>query len=234
MVEFEPVGNMVLASGTPDEVYDVTDAVMALFVALVEPVRVPLRDASTGSTVATVDSLVDIELTMELDPYAGSEVRCEALAETGAAVVSEPEGIRVAFPLPVVSVVCGRISLVVAEVVGAVPATPGRVMPEALLTVVTELAVFNAELYEDNDAPDRPCTSDDPEEVVVAAVPIAIERATPGGTVVEVVDDIVLSADESDEVVGRIDSAVDDMPVKLIVSRDAELGRTEIAVPRPE
>lgn len=228
---------MVLTSGTPDEVYDMIEAVMASFVALVEAVRVPLlepRDATTGSTVATIDSLVDIELTIELDSYAESEVRCEALAETGAAVVSEPEEIRVAFPLPFASVVCAKISLVVAEVVGAVPATPGRVMPEAILAVVIEPAVFNAELYEDNDAPDKLCTSDVPEEVVVAAVPIATERDTPGGTVVEVVDDIVLSADESDEVAGRIDSAIDDMPVKPVVSKDAELGRAEIAVPGPE
>lgn len=42
VVEFEPVGNMVLTSGTPDEVYDMIEAVMAPSIALVEAVRVPL------------------------------------------------------------------------------------------------------------------------------------------------------------------------------------------------
>lgn len=180
--------------------------------------------------------MVAIELTIELDSCEESDVRCEALAETGAAVVSKPVEIKVAFPLPVVSVVCGRMSLVIAEVAGAVPATPGRVMPEAMLAVVPKLAVFNAELYEDNDIPDKLWTSDIP-EVVVTAVPIAAERDTPGEIVVEVVevvDDTVLSADGSDEVVGRVDSTIDNMPVDPIVSRDAEVERTELAVPGPE
>ena len=93
MVEFDPVGNMVLTSGTPDEVYDIIEAVTASTVALTEAARVPLlepRDASTGSTVATVDSFADIELTKEPDSYAEGDVRSEAMAETGAADVSEP------------------------------------------------------------------------------------------------------------------------------------------------
>jgi hypothetical protein len=124
------------------------EAVTALFVTLVEAARPPLlelRDASTGSTVATVDPFEDIELTMELDSYAEREVKSETLAGTGAAVVSEPEEVRVAFTLPVESVVCDRMSVVIAEVAGAVPATPSKVMPEAMLPIVAELAVFSAE-----------------------------------------------------------------------------------------
>lgn len=186
----------MLTSGTPDEVYD-----------MIEAERLPLlelRDASTGSTVATVDSFEDIELTMDLDSYAERECRFETLAGTGAAVVSEPEEVRVVFTLPVVSVVCDRMSVVIAEVAGAVPATPGKVMPEVMLPIVTGLAVFTAELYEESDASDKLRISDVPEDVM-AAVPTAAERETPGGTVVALVDDVVLSVDESDEVGARVD-----------------------------
>lgn len=226
MVEFEPVGNTVLTSGTPDEVYD-----------MIEAVRLPLlelRDASTGSTVATVDSFEDIELTMKLDPYAEREFRSETLAGKGAAVVSEPEEVRVELALPVVSVVCDRMLVVVAEVAGAVPATPGKVMPEVMLPIVAGLAVFTAELYEESDASDKLRTSDVPEEDVVTAVPIAAERDTPGGAVGALVDDVVLSVDEADEVGARVESTIDDTPVKPIVSKDAEVEDAEFAVPGPE
>lgn len=229
----DPVGNTVLTSGTPDEVYDIIEAVTASAVALTEAVRLPLlepRDTSTGTTVATVDSFADIELTREFDSYAERDGRSEAMAETGTAVVSEPETIRVALTLPVVSVVSDEMSVVIAELVGAVPATPGKVMPETILATVAGLAVFSAESYEESDAPDKPWISDVPEEAVVAAVPIAGERDTPGGAVVAIVDDVVSPADEPEDVEVRVDSATDDMPVEPIVSRDAEVEDAEFAV----
>lgn len=128
--------------------------VVAVTVPLVKPsdaVIEPLTersDPSTGSTVATVDSLAGTELPMKLDSYAESEARFEAIPDTGAAVVSVPEEVRVAFPSPSPSVVCDRMSMEMAEVADAVPATPDKVMPEAMVVGIAEATVLSTEVYE--------------------------------------------------------------------------------------
>jgi hypothetical protein len=217
-----------------------SDAVMA---PLIEP-----SDAITGSTVATIDSLAGTELTMRLDSYAESEARPEAIPDTGAAVVSEPEEVKVAFPSPSELVVCDRMPVVcdrmpvvcdrmpveTAEVAGAVPATPGKVIPEAILVGIAEATVLSAEAYEAKDAPDKVWSSEVPEGVV-AAVPTAPDRDIPNSSVVVAADDIVFSADES-EVVGvdvNVDSRADCMPVDVVVSEGVPVETARVAVPGP-
>jgi hypothetical protein len=208
--------------------------------AVISPLIEP-SDAITGSTVATIDSLAGTELTMKLDSYAESEAKPEAIPDTGAAVVSEPEEVKVAFPSPSELVVCDRMPVVcermpveMAEVAGAVPATPGRVIPEAMLVGIAEATVLSAEAYEAKDAPDKVCSSEVPEGVV-AAVPIAPDRDIPNSSVVVAADDIVFSADES-EVVGvdvNVDSRADCMPVDVVVSEGVPVGTAKVAVPGP-
>jgi hypothetical protein len=161
--------------------------------ALIEP-----SDAVTGSTVATVDSLAGTELTMKLGSYAESEAAIsETIADTGAAVVCEPEGIKVAFPSPSELVICDRMPVEMAEAVGAVPATPGKVIPEAILVAMAEASVLRAEAYEAEDASDKLWSSEVPEGDVVAAVPMAPARDIPSDSVVAAAEEIALSADES-------------------------------------
>jgi hypothetical protein len=222
----------------------------AVMAPLIEP-----SDAITGSTVATIDSLAGTELTMKLDSYADSEARPEAVPDTGAAVVSEPEEVKVASPSPSelvgcdrmpvvcdrmpvvcdrVPVVCDRMPVETAEVAGAVPATPGKVIPEAILVGIAEATVLSAEAYEAKDAPDKVWSSEVPEGVV-AAVPTAPDRDIPNSSVVVAADDIVFSADES-EVVGvdvNVDSRADCMPVDVVVSKGVPVETAKVAVPGP-
>jgi hypothetical protein len=141
----EPVEAAIALLGKP---------VVAVTVPLVKPsdaVIAPLTERSepsTGSTVATVDSLAGTELPMRLASYADSEARFEAIPDTGAAVVSEPEEVSVAFPSPSVLVVCDRLSVEMAEVADAVPATPDKVMPEAMVVGIAEATVLSTEVYE--------------------------------------------------------------------------------------
>jgi hypothetical protein len=191
---------------------EVIEAVMALLgrpvavsVSLVKPSEAEIEaliepsDAITGSTVATVDSLAGTELTMKLGSYAESEAAIsEAIADTGAAVVCEPEEIKVAFPSPSELVICDRMPVEMAEVAGADPATPGMVIPEAILVEIAEASVLRAEAYEAEDASDKLWSSEVPEGDVVAAVPMAPARDIPNDSVVVAAEEIVLSADESD------------------------------------
>jgi hypothetical protein len=136
---------------------------------------------------------------MKLGSYEESEAAIsEAMTDTGAAVVSEPEEIKVAFPSPSELVICDRTPVEMAEVVGAVPATPDMVIPEAIVVEMAEASVLRAEAYEADDASDKLWSSEVPDGDVVAAVPTAPAREIPNDSVVAAADEIVLSADESD------------------------------------
>lgn len=215
------LGKPVVAGKVPSD--EPSDAVIA---PLTEP-----SDPSTGSTVATVDWLAEAELIMRLDSYAESEARSEATADPSAAVVSEPEEIRVEFPSPSVLVVCDRMSVGVAEVAGAVPATPGKVIPEAMLVGIAEVAVFSTEAYDDNNVSSELWSTEVSEGVVIAPVPIAPDRDIPSDSVVAGADEIVFWADESNE---GVESAADCMPVDTVVSGDVFVDTAESAVPGPE
>lgn len=218
------LGKLVVAVTVPS--VEPSDAVIA---PLTEP-----SDPSTGSTVATVDWLAEAELTMALDSYAESEARSEAMADPRAAIVGEPEVVRVELPSPSVSVVWDRMSVGVAEEAGAVPATPGKVIPETMLVGIAETSVLSAEAYEDNDASGELWSTEVPEGVVSAPVPIAPDRDIPNDSVVAAVDEIVFSAEGSDEEGTGVESAADCMPVDTVVSGDVMVERAESAVPGPE
>jgi hypothetical protein len=180
--------------------------VVAVLVSLVKPSEAEMEaliepsDAITGSTVATVDSLAGTELTMKLGSYAESEaVISETIADTGAAVVSEPEEIKVAFPSPSTLVICNRVPVEMAEVAGAVPATPVKVIPEAILVGMAEASVLRAEAYEAGDASDKLWSSEVPEGDVVAAVPMAPDRDIPSASVVVAAELTLLSREDPDE-----------------------------------
>jgi len=202
-----------------------------------DAVREPLTetsDPSTGSTVATIDWLAEAELTMRLDSYAESEARFEVTADSGTAVVSKPEEVRVEFPSSDVVVVCGRMSVEVAEEAGAVPATPGKVIPEAMLVGMAEATVLSTEAYEaKDDGSGKLWSTEVSEGVVVAPVPIAPDRDIPNDSVIAAAEEIVFSADESSEVGVGVELAVDCMPVDTVMSGDV-VERAESAVPGPE
>lgn len=218
------LGKLVVAVTVPS--VDPSDAVRA---ALIEP-----SDPSTGSTVATVDWLAEAELIMRLDSYAESEARSEAIADPSAAVASEPEEVRVEFPSPRVSVVCDKMSVAVAEEAGAVPATPGKLIPEATLVGIAGTTVLSAEAYEAKDASGKLWSVEDPEGMVVAPVPTAPDSDIPNDSEVVAAEEIMFSVDEAKEAGVGVESATDCVPVGIVVSGDVFVGTAESAVPGPE
>lgn len=122
----------------------------------------------------------------------------------------------------------------VAEGTGAVPARPGKVIPEAMLVGIAETTVLSTEAYEDKDASNELWSTEVPEGVVIAPVPMAPDRDIPNDSVVVAADEIVFWVDKSDEVGVGVESAADCMPVDEIISGDVFVEIAESAVPGPE